>query len=186
MNEKTPNSNLPQILSKKIVMSSKLFCVEELELQFNNGVQMQYERMLSTANGAVLIIAIKDDCFVLIKEYAAGVERYELTFAKGKVDEGESWQQAVERESQEELGYFPKKVKLLKTVSLASGYMTHQTHLALAEELIEQTAVGDEPEPLEIIYWPIKDWKNLLNQNDFSEGRSYAALLLFLTEKGLI
>lgn len=177
---------VPKILSKKIALRSKLFCVEELELEFNNGVQMQYERILSTVNGTVLIIAIKDDCFVLIKEYAAGVERYELTFAKGKIDDGETWQQAVERESQEELGYFPQKVKLLKTVSLASGYMTHQTHLALAEDLIEKSAEGDEPEPLEVIYWPIKDWKKLLNQKDFSEGRSYAALLLYLAEKGLV
>jgi ADP-ribose diphosphatase len=177
---------LPQILSKKNAMKTRIFSVEKLEIQFSNGVKAQYERMQSSSHGAVLIIAIKDDCFVLIKEYAAGVERYELTFAKGKVDDGETWLQAVERESQEELGFFPQKVKLLKTVSLASGYMTHQTHLALAENLIEKTAVGDEPEPLEIIYWPIKKWKQLLTQPDFSEGRSYAALLLYLTEKNLI
>lgn len=177
---------IPQILSKKVAIKTKIFSVEALEIQFSNGVTAQYERMQSSSQGAVLIIAIKHDCFVLIKEYAAGVERYELTFAKGKVDEGETWQQAVERESQEELGFFPQKVKLLKTISLASGYMTHQTHLALAENLIEKTAIGDEPEPLEIIYWPIKNWKQLLDQPDFSEGRSYAALLLYLTEKNLI
>jgi len=186
MNDISPNTKLPKIISKKVSMRSKLFCVEQLQLQFNNGVQMQYERMLSSASGAVLIIAIKDNCFVLIKEYAAGVERYELTFAKGKIDDGETWQQAVERESQEELGYFPQQVNLLETVSLASGYMTHQTHLVLAENLIEQTAIGDEPEPLEIIYWPIKDWKKLITQPMFSEGRSYAALLLYLTDKELI
>ncbi len=180
------DKKLPQILSKKIAVQSKLFSIEELEVKFNNGVHMQYERMVGSANGAVLIIAIKDNCFVLIKEYAAGMEHYELTFAKGKVDDGESWQQAVERESQEELGYFPQKVKLLKSVSLASGYMTHQTQIALAEDLIEKTAVGDEPEVLEVVYWPIKDWKKLLEQDYFTEGRSFAALLLYLTEKNMI
>ncbi len=114
------------------------------------------------------------------------MERYELTFPKGKVDSGENWQQATERESQEEIGYFPQQVKLLETVSLASSYMTHKTHIVLAESLVEQVAEGDEPEPLEVIHWPIADWKNLLKQADFTEGRSYSAVMLYLTEKGLI
>jgi ADP-ribose diphosphatase len=177
---------VPQILSKKHLLQSNIFRVEQLEIKFNNGVKMQYERMLSSSNGAVLIIAIKDNCFVLIKEYAVGMERYELTFAKGKVDDGETWQQATERESQEELGFLPNSIKLLKTVSLASSYMTHRTHIVLAENLIISNAVGDEPEPLEIIYWPVNDWQELIAEPSFSEGRSFAAILLYLTEKNLI
>ena len=179
-------TSLPRILAKKKAMQSAIFTIESLELEFSNGVRAEYERMVSSTNGAVLIVAVLNDCFVLIREYAVGMERYELTFPKGKVDPGENWQQATERESQEEIGYFPQQVKLLETVSLASSYMTHKTHLVLAESLIKQTAQGDEPEPLEVVYWPVADWKNLLKQVDFTEGRSYAAVMLYLTEKGLI
>ncbi len=186
MKKNKPIDKTPQILSKHEILQSNLFSIEKLEVKFSNGVTTQYERMISPANGAVLIIAIKNDNFVLIKEYAVGMERYELTFAKGKIDDGENWQQATKRESQEEIGYLPKDIKLLNTLSLAASYMTHKTHIVLAENLTKSSAIGDEPEELEIIYWPIKNWRRLIQEKTFSEGRSFAAILLFLTYKNLI
>ncbi len=183
---KKSNPTLPRILAKKVALQSRIFTVEALSLQFNNGVKAEYERMVSSPNGAVLIVAVLEGHFVLIKEYAAGLEHYELTFPKGKVDPGEGWAEAAKRESMEEIGFLPKQVRLLDTVSLASGYMTHKTHIVLAEDLLVQSAEGDEPEPLEVIHWPISDWKNLLKEPCFTEGRSYAAVMIYLIEKGLI
>lgn len=175
---------LPEILSQQVVARSRIFTVEMLGLRFANGVSVQFERLLSGRDGAVLVVPVTaDDQLVLIREYGAGVGRYELGFPKGKIDPGEDWQTASIRECIEEAGYRPGQVKLLDQVSLSAGYMSHITHLVLAESLVPAQADGDEPEPLEVVHWPLADWRALLAQPDFSEGRAYAALMRTLMEK---
>jgi len=177
----------PAILSENIEAQSRIFTVQSQHLKFSNGSQVVYERLVSNANGAVLIIPLlEDDHLLLIREYAAGVGRYELGFPKGKIDPGESWKEASVRESQEEVGHEPAEVRLLDSVSLAAGYMTHQTHIVLATGLQPKVAEGDEPEPLEVVKWHLSDWQALLAHPDFTEGRAYAALMLVLKERNLI
>jgi len=187
MTKKTSDSNSrerhPTVLSEEIVAQSKLFTVQSQSLEFSNGTQVVYERLLGNPNGAVLIIPMLDsETMLLIREFGHGVGRYELGFPKGKIDPGETWKEASIRESQEEVGYLPEAVRLLDSVSLAAGYMTHQTHIVLATGLEPKQAEGDEPEPLEVIPWKVKNWSALLQHPDFSEGRAYAALMLILKE----
>ena len=187
MTKKTSDCNLnnthPTVLSEEIVAQSRLFTVQSQSLEFSNGTQVVYERLLGSPDGAVLIIPMLDgETMLLIREFGGGVGRYELGFPKGKIDAGETWKEASIRESQEEIGYKPAAVKLLDSVSLAAGYMTHHTHIVMATGLTPQMAEGDEPEPLEIVPWKIKDWPLLLKHPDFSEGRAYAALILMLKE----
>lgn len=181
------SQKLPTILEQKIAARSAIFTVQSQHLAFSNGTQVHYERLLGSENGAVLIIPVTDNHeLLLIREYGAGVGRYELGFPKGKIDPGETWKEAAIRESQEEICYRPGKVELLDSVSLASGYMTHFTHLVLATGLTPAQACGDEPEPLEVVTWPLDDWPALLAEPDFSEGRAYAALFLVLQKLGKI
>lgn len=185
--DESQTSSVPTVLSEEIVAQSRLFTVQAQSLQFSNGTQVVYERLLGNPNGAVLIIPMLDaETMLLIREFGGGVGRYELGFPKGKIDPGESWKEASLRESQEEIGHLPSEVKLLDSVSLAAGYMTHHTHIVLATGLTPQVAEGDEPEPLEVVPWKIADWQGLITHPDFSEGRAYAALMLVLKELGHI
>lgn len=176
------SEKLPRILAEKWVAESRIFKVQALEIEYGNGTRVNFERLVASSYGAVLIVPILDDSLVLIREYSAGVKRYELGFPKGKIDAGETWAQAAVRESMEEIGFKPANVKILDSVTLSAGYMSHQTHIVLAQDLTPETALGDEPEPLEVIYWPIKDWSKLMEHPEFTEGRAFAALMLLLKE----
>lgn len=176
----TIENNEPVILAKKDLVESKYFKVQALQIRFANGKEVEFERLINSAQGAVMVIAVQDNHLVMIREYACGVERYELGFVKGRIDPGETWQEAAPREAQEEIGFLPQKLTLLDTLSLAAGYMTHKMYVVLAEDLIFSEAQGDEPEPLEVIRWPLTDWRELLVQAEFSEGRAYAGLMLAL------
>jgi ADP-ribose diphosphatase len=52
--------------------------------------------------------------------------------------------------------------------------------LFLVEDLYPESLQGDEPEPLEVVRWPINQADELLSHMDFSEARSIAALMLAL------
>ena len=56
--------------------------------------------------------------------------------------------------------------------------MGHRIKVILAEDLYEETLPGDEPEPLEVLTWPMSDLDNLIAREDVTEARVIAALLM--------
>lgn len=169
----------PTIHQKRVVASSQLFTVEAIDLEFSNGEKRQYERLARRGNGAVLIVPMLDEeTLLLIREYGVGTESYELGFPKGKVEAGEEILQAANREIMEEVGYEAAKLTVMKELSLAPTYMGHITTIVLAQDLTPHRVEGDEPEELEVVKWKINDLDRLMLRDDFSEGRSMAALFL--------
>ncbi|MFL7047504.1 ADP compounds hydrolase NudE, partial [Vibrio cyclitrophicus] len=117
---------------------------------------------------------------LLVREYAAGTERYELGFPKGLIDPGEQPNEAAVRELKEEIGFGANKLTPLKEVILAPSYFSSKMTLFIAEELYPEKLEGDEPEPLDIVRWPLAQAEELLTHLDFCEARSITALLLTL------
>lgn len=172
-------SEKPKILDQRIVARSRLFCVEELDLQFSNGIKTQYERLISSPHGAVLIIPVMDDdTILLIREYAAGTGRYELGLPKGRVEQGEDLLDAANREIKEEIGYGANNLTQMTSLTLAPGYLSHTTHIVLAQDLYPEQLEGDEPEPLEVVPWRLSALPELMAQDELTEARSIAALFL--------
>jgi ADP-ribose diphosphatase len=136
--------------------------VEELDLEFSNGERRLYHRAPAGEHGAVIVVPMLDhETALLIREYAAGTHRYELGLVKGRIDAGESPEEAANRELKEE-----------------AGYMGHETILVLARDLYEERLPGDEPELLDVVPWKLDALHELILAEDFSEGRSIAALFL--------
>lgn len=169
----------PIILSNETLASSRLFRIESIALRFANGVETQYERIVGSARGGVLVVAMPDPEHVfLVREYAVGTERYELGFPKGRIEADEPEVDAADRELMEEVGFGARRLDYLGGLSLAPGYITHMTHLVLARDLYPAIREGDEPEEIEVLRWPLADIRGLLARDDFSEARSIAALFL--------
>jgi len=169
----------PKILKTRTVARTRLFHVQEIDLEFSNGTQVQYERMEGSKRGAVLIVPLlDDDTVLLIKEYGVGLERYELGFPKGKIDAGEDMLDAANRELQEEVGYASHQLEHIQSVTLAPGYLGHTTHIVLARDLYESTAEGDEPEELEVVPWKLSNLDELMLRHDFTEARSLVAMYM--------
>ncbi|MGA7802462.1 MAG: ADP compounds hydrolase NudE [Gammaproteobacteria bacterium] len=169
----------PDILNIETIAQTRLFTIEQLDLRFANGVEVQFERIRGSAAGAVLIVPMVDaDRVLLIREYAAGSERYELGLPKGRVEDGEDLLAAANRELMEEVGYGARRLRLLKSLSLAPGYLSQTTHVILAQDLYAERMPGDEPEEIEVVPWQLSRLDELLMRDDCTEARSIAALYL--------
>ena len=152
---------------------------ETLDLEFSNGERRRYERVRSGGHGSVIIAALPDpETVLLVREYAAGVHRYELGLPKGRMDAGETPLDAANRELKEECGFGARKLTFIRSITLAPGYMNHEIHLVLAEDLYPERLPGDEPEELEVLPWKLDSLHELMLREDCSEGRSLAALFL--------
>ena len=69
---------------------------------------------------------------------------------------------------------------------MAPAFFDAQMTIFFAEDLYAEKLVGDEPEDLEIVPWPLANYHELLQQKDFNESRSIAALLLVKDHLGAI
>jgi ADP-ribose diphosphatase len=175
----TVKNQLPLIRSRKQIAKSRLFAIEQIDLTFSNGEQREYERMQGSGRGAVMILPLLDqDTILLVREYCAGTHSYELGFPKGLIDLGETPEDAANRELKEEVGYGAKQLTLIHRLKMAPAFFNATMSIFLAENLYKESLPGDEPEPLEIIPWSLKNYHQLLAQSDFNEARSIAALML--------
>jgi ADP-ribose diphosphatase len=153
--------------------------VEDVDLEFGNGERRLFHRVRAQGAGAVVVVPMLDEeTVLLVREYAAGVHRYELGLVKGRIDAGESPEQAANRELKEEAGYGARTLRRLRSLSQAPLYMSHQTHLVLAQDLYPERLPGDEPEELEVVPWRLDALHQLILREEFSEGRSIAALFI--------
>lgn len=174
-----PERTLPQIHKKEIVAKSRLFRVEQMALEFSNGVERTYERLVSPPIPAVIVVPLlDDDTLILIQEYAGGRGDYEIGLPKGSLDNGEAPEQAANRELMEEAGFGANKLTILTEFGVVPSYMSHRITVVLAEDLYPNKVDGDEPENIEVFQHPLEDIESLLARSDFSEARSFAAIYM--------
>jgi len=153
--------------------------VEELDLEFGNGERRLYQRLVAGGHGAVVVVPMLDDeTVLLVREYAAGTLRYELGLVKGRIDAGETPEQAADRELKEEAGYGARRIDVLRAMTLNPTYMSHESWLVVARDLYPERLRGDEPEELEVVPWKLERLDELMLLEDFSEGRSLGALFI--------
>lgn len=169
----------PRILARRPVSTSRFLRAEEVDLEFRNGVRRTHECITGSGLGAVLIVPMLDaQTVLLVREYATGMDHYELGVPKGRLDRDETAEQGADRELKEEAGYGARDLRIIGTLALAPTYMTHRAHVVLARDLYPEKLEGDEPEPLDVVPWPLAGLHELLARDDVSDGRSLAALFM--------
>lgn len=171
----------PQIIHSEIVAKSRIFTVEQLKLRFTNGQEATFERMIG--NEAVMVLPVTSNNEVLlVREYAAGLDSYEIGLLKGRIDEGESALKAAMREMQEEVGVAAKRLDYIRTFANAPHYSGARMHLYFAYDLFDSALPGDEVEPLEVCRVSITDIPTLFMHQEVNDARTLFALQIFLTQ----
>lgn len=172
------SKQLPEILSIKTIAKSRIFSVQSVDLRFSNGELRTYERLTPQRRSSVMVLPIHEGNLIFIKEYAMGSERYEMSFPKGIVDQGEQPIESANRELQEEIGFGAKSLVPLRSLYSSPSHMYELMHLFVATDLYPSKLEGDEPEPLEIVRYPLDKMDELLADPAFAESRNLSALFL--------
>jgi ADP-ribose diphosphatase len=170
----------PRIILVRTAARSRHFHIESVQLEFANGSRREFERIAAGPGpGTALIVAMPNPTTVLlVREYAVGLDRYELTLPMGCIEPGESAIAAANRELMEETGFKAARLKSLHTLTLAPGIFGYQAEVVLATELTPCSLEGDEPEPVELVYWPLSLLDEVTRTGEISEARTLSALFL--------
>jgi ADP-ribose pyrophosphatase len=120
-----------------IVYKGRVFSVEETRRRFPNG--QEHDIAVVRHAPSVVLIPIEDDGrVVLIKQYRASLDREIWEFPAGRVDEGETPEDAARRECEEEIGRVPTRIERLGAFYPTPGY---------CDELLIFFRVADLREP---------------------------------------
>lgn len=172
-------AKFPVIHETRRVDASHFLHLEQVDLEFSNGERRTFERLKSSGLGAVIIVPMQDeDTVLLVREYAAGIDRYELGLPKGRLDRDETVEQGADRELKEEVGFGARELHIIAKLSVSPAYMSAMTHVVVARQLYPERLPGDEPEPLEVVPWKLSELHRLLEQPDVTDGRSISALFI--------
>ena len=171
--------DFPIIHARRRIEGSNFLRAEQIDLEFSNGEKRTFERLASFHSGAVMVVPMRDaDTVLLVREYAAGLERYELGLCQGRLEEGETPEEGANREMMEEIGFGARNIQLLGAISTSPQYMTAMVHVVVATDLHPERHDGDEPEPLEVVPFPIANLHELLAHPEVSSARTIAALFM--------
>ena len=132
------------------VFKGRVFSVEVGELTFPNGQRHEVE-IVRHAPSVVLIPFEDDGRVVLIKQFRAPLGREIWEFPAGRVDAGESAEDAARRECEEEIGRAPQRLERIRGLFPTPGFCDEELIFFRVSEL-RPPATGSARQPDEDEY----------------------------------
>lgn len=128
--------------------------------------------------GSVAVVAVDANARVaLVRQYRypAGEALWELP--AGRIDAGETPEQAALRELEEEAGLRPLRLERLAFFYTTPGFCDEKMHVFRATLLTEIPARPEEDERIELRWFPPDEIDALLDSGELREGKTLVALL---------
>ncbi len=173
---------MEKTLSTKIVFECPIFKVEEAVVELPDGSQAK--RWYVVRNDAVLVICVRNNKIIFLREFRSASQSVEWRLPSGGVKEGERPIDAGIRETREEIGLEPLDIKLLKTFDNPSSTIKQKAHCFVATQFNENPIDTGEPEEKynEIKDLSFEDVKKLLDEGQFSASIE-KSLRIFFNQK---
>jgi ADP-ribose pyrophosphatase len=115
---------------------------------------------------------------LLVRQYRKAVEAALLEVPAGGMEPGESPEDAVLRELQEETGHTAGTLKHLQSFYISPGYCTEEMHAFLATDLRPAVLDPDYDEDIQVVRVPISEIPTLLQSGQVRDAKSITTLLL--------
>jgi len=132
------------------VFEGRVFSVEVGERTFPNG-RIHRVEIVRHAPSVVLIPAEDDGRLVLIRQYRAPLDREIWEFPAGRVDPGESIEDAARRECEEEIGRLPHRLERVRGLYPAPGFCDEQLIFFHVSDLRRPAGPARKPDEDEYI-----------------------------------
>jgi ADP-ribose pyrophosphatase len=170
-------------LSSKHIFRGKLLDVWVDEVQLPNG-KTSVREYIKHPGAVVMIPVLPDGKILLIKQFRYPVGEVEIELPAGKIDEGESPQETLTRELEEETGFRAGKVTYLAEIHPCIGYSNERIWIYLVEDLVKSKPNTGHDEFIELFSTPLSEavemvWSGKITDVKTIIGILWAKRLLF-------
>lgn len=172
-----------KIIEEREKYVGRIIKVKEYNVVLSNGKKARREVVHHP--GAVAILPISSDGSVyFVRQYRLPVKKVLLEIPAGKLDEGENPEECAIRELEEEIGYLPKRLRLIHTFYPSPGISDEILYLYEAYDLEKSNRNPDEDEFLEIITLKEDEIKKFLSAGNFEDSKTLIAVYYYLFLRG--
>jgi len=175
------------VTEEKSISSQEIFNGHAVRLRVDTVVTAdgrQTTREIVEHIDCIGVVAIDEDNNVLlVRQYRKAIEKDLLEIPAGGIDPGETPEEAVVREMQEETGYLPGRVERLGGFYSSPGFLTEYLHLYLATELTPSRLHAEDTAGITLVRVPVADIEGMLDNAAFEDGKSIAGLRILLDRR---
>jgi ADP-ribose pyrophosphatase len=163
------------------VFKGRVFSVETGRKTFPNG--RVHDVAIVRHSPSVVLIPFDDDGrVVLIKQFRAPLDREIWEFPAGRVDTGESAEDAARRECEEEIGRVPNRIERLRGLYPAPGFCDEELIFFRLSDLrapaADSTRHADDDEYIQTRTMTIAEARAMLERGEIVDLKTAYALTL--------
>lgn len=163
------------IVRREVRWEGQIFSVETLEVALPDGVHGRRE--IVRHHGGAGVVAVRDGCICLVRQYRVALGRVTLEIPAGKVDPDEPRDLCAARELTEETGLVAERLELLTESYGAPGFTNEHTSVYFAHGLSQREAAPDEGELLNVMWVPVQDALAAIRAGLIDDAKTVTGLL---------
>ena len=164
-------------LSTRRVYEGKVLSLDVDEVEEPGGIRATRE--VVRHRGSVAALPVHDDGrLVLVRQYRYPVDASIWELPAGRLDPGESVEEAARRELEEEVGLRPRRLEALAVFYTTPGFCDEAMHLFRATDLESVTARPEDDERIESRSFTLAQVGDMIRGGEIREGKTLVALLM--------
>lgn len=164
-----------QTLNSQLIYEGKVVKVFKDSVELSTGKKSFREFVKHS--GGVVILAVKGDKILLVKQFRYPLKEVMFELPAGKLEIGEDPFEAAKRELEEETGYCANKWTPLGYVYTSPGYSDEKLYLYKAEDLEFTHCHPDEGEIIEAFEYKYEDVLKMVDNGEINDAKTLCALL---------
>jgi ADP-ribose pyrophosphatase len=169
----------PQRLKQRLFYQGRKFSFDVSRLRLPNEAEGEWE-CVRHPGGALAIPLTADGKLILLRQYRFTAQGRLIEFPAGTIEAGETPEETIEREIQEETGYRAKQWKKLGEFFVAPGYSNEIIHAYLAEdlELLDQPPGAEFDEDIETMTMTPAEVEQAILAGEIADAKTICSFML--------
>jgi ADP-ribose pyrophosphatase len=159
------------------VFVGKVLSLVVVEVEDPGGVRARRE--VVRLRGSVGVLPVHEDGrLVLVRQYRYAVDAAVWELPAGRLDPGETAEEAARRELEEEVGLRAGRLEALTVFYTTPGFCDETMHLFRATGLTSVPARPEADERIEAATFTLPEARDRIRRGEVREGKTLVALLL--------
>jgi ADP-ribose pyrophosphatase len=164
-------------IDSRRIYSGKIIGVRVDTVRLPNGGTSQRE-IVEHGHSVVMVPVDHQQRVLLVRQYRKSPEKSLLEAPAGGLEEGESPEEGVLRELQEEVGFTAGRLQRMAGFWMTPGFCTEYMHAYIATDLRQGALAPDEDESIEVVPVPLARIPDMIRSGEIEDAKSIAALLM--------
>jgi ADP-ribose pyrophosphatase len=169
-----------KVLSSKMIFEGRVVKLSLSTVEKSTGETVSREIVEHRDCMAAVVLDDRDNV-IMVRQCRTPTGKDLLEIPAGVIEVGESPEECVVRELQEEIGYRPEKVARLAGFYSAPGYCTEFIYAFLATGLKESRIIAEDTDEIEVVRVPVAKIAGMIDSGEICDGKSIAGLLKYLS-----